>query len=80
MKQTTIARSITEAQYMSLANRIAEVLWIQSLLHELCVSSPHKPAIYCDNLSIVHMTANPILHARTKHLELDLFFVREKVQ
>ena len=36
--------------------------------------------IYCDNLSTVLLSANPILHSRTKHLELDLYFVREKVQ
>ena len=37
------------------------------------------PSIYCDNQSTVLLTANPILHNRSKHFELDLHFVREKV-
>ena len=37
------------------------------------------PEIWCDNMSTVHMAANPVLHARTKHIELDLYFVRDKV-
>ena len=41
---------------------------------------PHKlPVIHCDNTSSVSLVNNPVLHARTKHMELDLFFVREKV-
>lgn len=49
-------------------------------MRELHVSTPQKPVVHYDNLSTINMTANPVLHARTKHLELDLFFVREKVQ
>lgn len=75
-KQNTVSRSTTEAEYRSLA----EVTWIQSLLRELRVFCPQKPLVRCDNLSTVLLTANPVLHARTKHLELDMFFVREKVQ
>jgi hypothetical protein len=36
--------------------------------------------VYCDNISAVYMTANPVHHRRTKHIELDIHFVREKVQ
>ena len=36
------------------------------------------PVIYCDNQSIVTLSHNPVLHSRTKHMELDIFFVREK--
>ena len=41
--------------------------------------TPRISVMWCDNLSIVLLSANPILHARTKHIELDLYFVREKV-
>lgn len=77
-KQTVVARSSTEAEYRSLAATAAEVVWVQSLLHELQVRLP-SPIIYCDNMSTVTLSHNPILHARTKHMELDLFFLREKV-
>ena len=77
-KQSEVACSITEAEYRSMALIAAEVTWIQSLLSEFQV--PHtSPVILCDNTSIVSLAHNPVLHSRTKHMELDLFFVREKV-
>ncbi|CAJ2661742.1 unnamed protein product [Trifolium pratense] len=77
-KQALVARSSTEAEYRSMANTTAELLWIQSLLHELQVPY-HTLTLLCDNLSVVSLAHNPILHARTKHIELDIHFVREKV-
>jgi len=73
-----VARSSTEAEYRSMALIVAEVTWIQSLLSELQVAHS-KPLILCDNTSTVSLAHNPVLHSRTKHMELDLFFVREKV-
>jgi hypothetical protein len=61
-----------------MANTTAELMWIQSLLQELQVPY-HTPTLLCDNLSAVSLAHNPILHARTKHIELDIHFVREKV-
>lgn len=80
-KQAVVSRSSTEAEYRSLALVVAELTWLKSLLSELffpCSKEP--PIVYCDNLSTVMLSANPILHSRTKHVELDLYFVREKVQ
>jgi len=57
---------------------VVEVTWILSLLFELKVSHA-SPVILCDNTSIVALAHNPVLHSRTKHMELDLFFVQEKV-
>ena len=77
-KQPVVSRSSTEAEYRSLALITTELLWIQSLFTELHL--PFKPpTVYCDNQSAVALAYNPVLHARTKHLELDLYFVREKV-
>lgn len=78
-KQHTIFRLSTKAEYRSLASLVAEITWIQSLLSELQVSVSKTPVIWCDNLSAVLLSANPMLHARTKHIEIDLYFVREKV-
>lgn len=78
-KQHTVSRSSTEAEYRSLANVVAEITWLVSLLNELRVKLHGKPVVWCDNLSTVQLAANPVLHARTKHVELDLYFVREKV-
>jgi len=77
-KQQVISRSSSEAEYRGLAALVADVSWIQSLLTELQLSSC-VPVVYCDNLSTVQLSHNPILHSRTKHMELDIFFVRDKV-
>jgi histone deacetylase 1/2 len=78
-KQPTVSRSSTEAEYKALANGTAEVSWIQSLLKELYVMQPRAPVLWCDNLGATYLTANPVFHARTKHIEVDFHFVREKV-
>ncbi|RVW88665.1 Retrovirus-related Pol polyprotein from transposon RE1 [Vitis vinifera] len=78
-KQHTISRSSTEAEYRSLASLTSELLWLQSLLSELKSKMTMVPVIWCDNISTVSLSANPVLHSRTKHMELDLYFVREKV-
>ena len=70
IKQSVVARSSTDAEYRSLALATAEVTCIQSLLTELKV--PHAPpVIFCDNMSTVSLAHNPVLHSRTKHIELD---------
>lgn len=77
-KQTLVARSTAEAEYRSMAHATSELLWIQSILHELKILFS-KPCLYSDNLSAIALSHNPVLHSRTKHLELDIHFVREKV-
>nr|KYP61335.1 hypothetical protein KK1_015822 [Cajanus cajan] len=77
-KQLLVARSSTEAEYRALAQAVTEVLWLQSLLKELQVKF-NTPKVLCDNQSTVSLSHNLVLHSRSKHMELDIFFVREKV-
>nr|KYP65239.1 hypothetical protein KK1_011471 [Cajanus cajan] len=79
-KQQVVSRSITKAEYKSLAAVTTEITWLKNLLHELQVPNIRTPQIYCDNLSAVLLATNPILHSKTKHFELELFFVKDKVQ
>ncbi|KAK1408451.1 hypothetical protein QVD17_40235 [Tagetes erecta] len=79
-RQPTLARSSTEAEFRAVASTTTEVQWIISLLQELGYQSTVTPAIYCDNLSATHYSANPVFHSRMKHLALDFHFVREKVK
>ena len=78
-KQHTISRSSIEAEYRSLASLTSEMLRLQSLLSELQTKMTMVPVIWCDSISNVSLSVNPILHSRTKHMELDLYFVNEKV-
>jgi hypothetical protein len=78
-KQPTVSRSSTEAEYKALANATAEMMWIQRLLVELKIPHPAAARLWCDNLGAKYLTANPVFHARTKHIEIDFHFVRERV-
>ena len=78
-KQTVVARSSTEAEYRSLAQAASEVSWLSSLLGELNIQKRESPVIWVDNMSAIALASNPVLHARTKHIELDIHFVRDKV-
>jgi histone deacetylase 1/2 len=78
-RQHTVSRSSTEAEYRSMANAVAEATWICQLLHELHRPSPPAMVVFCDNVSVVYMSMNPIQHQRTKHIEIDLHFVRDRV-
>jgi hypothetical protein len=78
-KQPTVSRSSTEAEYKALANGTAEATWLQSLIKELNVAQLRPPVLWCDNLGATYLTANPVFHTCTKHIEIDFHFVREKV-
>ena len=54
-------------------------MWVQTLLQELRLSSPPKAKLWCDNMGAKYLTSNPVFHARTKHIEVDFHFVRERV-
>ncbi|KAG8490833.1 hypothetical protein CXB51_014023 [Gossypium anomalum] len=78
-KQQVVSRSTAEAEYRSLAAATSDIAWLVSLLTELKIFSIDPPTIWCDNSSAVAVAANPVLHSKFKHVELDLFFVCEKV-
>ena len=78
-KQATVSRSSTEAEYKALANATAELIWVQNMLTELGIQHPKAASLWCDNLGATYLCANPVFHARTKHIEIDYHFVRDKV-
>ena len=78
-KQTTVARSSTKAKYHSLAVGATELAWLRMLLCDFGVYLTSPLVIWCDNLSSISLALNPVFHARTKHVEIDYHFVRERV-
>ncbi|XP_019151972.1 PREDICTED: uncharacterized protein LOC109148690 [Ipomoea nil] len=78
-KQRTVAQSLTEAEYKALVDVSAEVTWVFSLLRELGLHTGEPSTLWCDNLGATYLCANLVFHARTKHVEIDFHFVRDKV-
>jgi hypothetical protein len=74
-RQLTVPRSSAEAEYHAIPKNV----WLHQLLSELHCPIEHATIIYCDNISAVYMWSNPVQHHRTKHIEIDIHFVREKV-
>ena len=78
-RQHTVSRSSVEAEYRAVAHVVVECCWLRQLLQELHLPLKKATVVFCDNVSVVYMTANPVHHRRTKHIEIDIHFVREKV-
>ena len=78
-RQPTLSRSSAEAEYRRVANVVSKSCWIRNLLLELHCPITIAALIYCDNVSAVYLSGNPVQHQRTKHIEMDIHFVREKV-
>uniref|UniRef100_A0A2N9HHW9 Integrase catalytic domain-containing protein n=1 Tax=Fagus sylvatica TaxID=28930 RepID=A0A2N9HHW9_FAGSY len=78
-KQATVSRSSTESEYRALASASAEVCWLRTLLKDLGIFLSQPPILWCDNVSALAIASNPVFHARTKHIEVDFHFIRERV-
>lgn len=78
-RQPTVSRSSAEAEYKGVANVVAETCWLRNLLLEMHCPLRRATIVYCDNISAVYLSSNPVQHQRTKHIEIDIHFVREKV-
>jgi hypothetical protein len=78
-RQQTVSRSSAEAEYRAVANAAAEISWLRQLLKELHFCPRRSSLVFCDNVNAVYLSTNPVQHQRTKHVEIDLHFVHDKV-
>ncbi|CAL9002382.1 unnamed protein product [Prunus brigantina] len=78
-KQKVVSRSSAEAEYRGMAHGVCELLWLRRLLRDLGFG-PKKPMdLYCDNKAAIAIAHNPVQHDRTKHVEVDRNFIKEKL-
>lgn len=76
-KQSVVSRSSAEAEYRAMATTVYEVLWLRRLLLDLDAVQSEATPLMCDNEAARHIAANPVYHERTKHVEMDCYFVRD---
>ncbi|XP_019231184.1 PREDICTED: uncharacterized protein LOC109212026 [Nicotiana attenuata] len=79
-KQETVSLSSAEAEYRSLRKVVGELVWLSRLFAELTVVQSCPIQVFCDSQSAIHIAHNPVFHERTKHIEVDCHFVRNKLQ
>nr|GEY21552.1 ribonuclease H-like domain-containing protein [Tanacetum cinerariifolium] len=78
-RHVTLSHSSVEAEYHGVASVVAETPWIRNLLRELHTPLFTANLVCCDNVSAVYLSTNPVQHQRTKHIEIDIYFVRDYV-
>jgi len=79
-KQNVVARSSAEAEFRAVAQGMCELLWLKIILDDLRVKWEEPMKLYCDNKSAINIAHNPIQHDRTKHIEIDRHFIKEKLE
>jgi hypothetical protein len=78
-RHPVVSRSSAEAEYRVVANGVTEASWMRQLLHELHNPLQCATLVYCHNVSTVYLSTNPVQHQHMKYVEIDLHFVRERV-
>jgi hypothetical protein len=78
-KQTVVALSTCEAEYISACNAACQGIWLQSLLQEMKIDVDHEVELMIDNKSAINLAKNPIAHGRSKHIETKFHFLRDQV-
>ncbi|KAF5819693.1 putative RNA-directed DNA polymerase [Helianthus annuus] len=79
-KQKVVALSSAEAEFRGVARGLAEILWIRKLLTEIGFPPTTATKIMCDNKAAIQISENPVQHDRTKHVEVDRHFIKEKLE
>lgn len=77
-KQACVALSTAEAEYIAAGNCCAQVLWLKQQLHDFGLNLGCIP-LRCDNTSAINLTKNPVMHSRTKHIDIRHHFLRDHV-
>jgi hypothetical protein len=79
-KQSTVALSTAEAEYVAASHAAKQALWHGYLLDEIGITQPQKSILWSDNQAAIAISHSPEFHARTKHIDITLHFVRDYVE
>src|ERR1044072_9275203 len=77
-KQNCVFLSTAVAEYIAAGSSCTQLLWMKQMLEEYNVSQDVM-TLFCDNLSAINISKNPVLHSRTKHIDIRHHFIREHV-
>ncbi|RDY13166.1 Copia protein, partial [Mucuna pruriens] len=78
-KQNVVAQSSVEVEFRAMTQGICEGLWMNIILDDLKVKYEGPIKLFCDNNSIISIAHNLVQHDRTKHIEIDRHFIKEKL-
>ncbi|XP_062081168.1 secreted RxLR effector protein 161-like [Humulus lupulus] len=78
-QQSVVSLSTTEAEFMATTEAFKEAIWLQGILKELKLLKG-KVTVYSDSQSSIHLCKNPVYHEKTKHIDIRLFWIREKIE
>jgi hypothetical protein len=79
-RQTTVAQSSTEAEYMTITAIANDIKWINTLLTELTLNVQKPITIYCDNQSAIQISKHDLFHNRTKHIDIKYHLIRNEIK
>ncbi|XP_057451761.1 secreted RxLR effector protein 161-like [Lotus japonicus] len=79
-KQAVVSLSTTEAEFIAAAMCACQCIWLRRILDNLGSSQSHCSKIFCDNSSAIKLSKNPVLHGRSKHIDVRYHFLRDLVQ
>ncbi|KAJ9541622.1 hypothetical protein OSB04_028128 [Centaurea solstitialis] len=78
-KQQCVSTSTAESEYVAAASCYSQVLWMQSQLRDYGLEYK-KITIYCDSKSAIAISANPVQHSKTKHIDIRYHFLKDNVE
>uniref|UniRef100_A0A1Y1M571 Integrase catalytic domain-containing protein n=1 Tax=Photinus pyralis TaxID=7054 RepID=A0A1Y1M571_PHOPY len=79
-RQQSVSTSSTESEYVAACQAIKELLWLKTFVDELTLKCDVKAKLFVDNQSAIRLVKNPVYHKRTKHIDVQYHFIREKFQ
>jgi hypothetical protein len=78
-KQNCVSLSTAEAEYIAAGSSCSQLVWMKQMLSEYNIHQ-ETMKLYCDNMSAINISKNPIQHSRTKHIDIRHHFIRELVE